>query len=469
MSEPIAGSMPHQLDIDDGYTLRWSAVDPTSGADVSGVVVTDASVQGALGAGSVVPAQQHLTAQTQTAPPATPAGQPPPRVLASVLMADFQTFVTDVEKSSAFTTWAKSQPADAATWNTYSRAILAGQVPATPAMTSPFGVALVDVGVLALDAAGTPPGGGGTTGGGGGDNGGGGSGGTTAGSFAFDATAATVAPDSAAVISKLFTYAGTWAFLSPEVGIGEIPQGDTEAYPVSTAGKKHGLDATVYFPPDILPGISYDHHLTVLDRERNRQHDLELYQQTTPDAPQWVVNGKVVGWTNGNSSPLGSIQEQGVGSSNAAKLALTAGALTMDDFLPGATPHSLVFSCSAVGSAKPVYPSPALSGETTPGNIPLGQWLRLAPDAVLGSGATMYERVIFDFLQACGMFLRDQGAVKAGTGDVTLHALDPGGGGRSFPAWRTAGVPLNAKGVVHLGSAIPWHKLQALQPPAPIS
>jgi hypothetical protein len=45
--------MPADLDLPDGYTVTWAAVDPTTGADVSGVVVSNVSIFGtALGTGS---------------------------------------------------------------------------------------------------------------------------------------------------------------------------------------------------------------------------------------------------------------------------------------------------------------------------------------------------------------------------------------------------------------------------------
>ena len=40
MSEPLDIGMPPSLDIQEGYTLRVTALDPTTGALVSGVTVT---------------------------------------------------------------------------------------------------------------------------------------------------------------------------------------------------------------------------------------------------------------------------------------------------------------------------------------------------------------------------------------------------------------------------------------------
>lgn len=52
MAQPLKAGMPPDLDLPDGYVVTWAAIDATTGADVSGVVVQDASIFGtALGAG----------------------------------------------------------------------------------------------------------------------------------------------------------------------------------------------------------------------------------------------------------------------------------------------------------------------------------------------------------------------------------------------------------------------------------
>jgi hypothetical protein len=49
MAAPASASLPPDLDLPDGYVIRWSAIDAT-GAAVTGVVVSGVSVYGtALG------------------------------------------------------------------------------------------------------------------------------------------------------------------------------------------------------------------------------------------------------------------------------------------------------------------------------------------------------------------------------------------------------------------------------------
>ncbi len=53
MSQPLIAPMPADLDLPDGYVITWAAVDPTTGNDVSGVVVSNVSIFGtALGTGT---------------------------------------------------------------------------------------------------------------------------------------------------------------------------------------------------------------------------------------------------------------------------------------------------------------------------------------------------------------------------------------------------------------------------------
>lgn len=45
MSLPVKTGMPDNLVIADGYIIKFRAVDPTTGADVSGVNVSAAAIQ----------------------------------------------------------------------------------------------------------------------------------------------------------------------------------------------------------------------------------------------------------------------------------------------------------------------------------------------------------------------------------------------------------------------------------------
>lgn len=50
MPAPVNGPIPEDLDLPDGYIVQWNAIDPVTGLDVAGVVVTNVSIFGtALG------------------------------------------------------------------------------------------------------------------------------------------------------------------------------------------------------------------------------------------------------------------------------------------------------------------------------------------------------------------------------------------------------------------------------------
>lgn len=44
MAAPIKATMPPGLDLGDSYTILIRAIDPTTGADVAGVVISDVSI-----------------------------------------------------------------------------------------------------------------------------------------------------------------------------------------------------------------------------------------------------------------------------------------------------------------------------------------------------------------------------------------------------------------------------------------
>lgn len=46
MALPVKTGFPLGLVLPDGYQMKWRAVDPTTGNDVSGVVISDIAIQG---------------------------------------------------------------------------------------------------------------------------------------------------------------------------------------------------------------------------------------------------------------------------------------------------------------------------------------------------------------------------------------------------------------------------------------
>ena len=53
MPEPLVAGLPPDMDLPDGYIVRFNALDQTSGAQVAGVIVKNVSIYGTpLGAGT---------------------------------------------------------------------------------------------------------------------------------------------------------------------------------------------------------------------------------------------------------------------------------------------------------------------------------------------------------------------------------------------------------------------------------
>lgn len=48
MAAPVIAPMPADLDLPDGYVVEWAAVDPSTGNDVAGVVVSSVSLFGTM-------------------------------------------------------------------------------------------------------------------------------------------------------------------------------------------------------------------------------------------------------------------------------------------------------------------------------------------------------------------------------------------------------------------------------------
>lgn len=60
MSQALTAAMAPDLDLPDGYTVVWSAIDPVTGADIANVTVSAVSIFGTgLGTGTI-PGDQTL-------------------------------------------------------------------------------------------------------------------------------------------------------------------------------------------------------------------------------------------------------------------------------------------------------------------------------------------------------------------------------------------------------------------------
>lgn len=274
--------------------------------------------------------------------------------------------------------------------------------------------------------------------------------------WAFDATTAAVRPDSAALITAFLSYAiGKGAFFAAAVAHADAPAG-TPAYPIPTSESVSPV--TVPVPAGTLPGCTDDHSLVVRDLATGIQYD---FGNAT------AGGGKITKAFGIATVQPGGVNETGPGgnNANAAKFAMLAGPVKPAEIGAGIA-HTLHFSMPNVGPPPNPYPAGSNVGYPANNGLPLGSWLRLAPDAVLGAGATELERDLFDALKAHGMCLRD-----INPSNFSIYGTDEVNQGGNGVVWSAAGVPLPLKApdgtpyAVKLSSAIPWAKLQVLQPP----
>lgn len=61
MAQKINVNLPESVVVGDGWTIEWDAVDPTTGASVSGVVITQANVTATDLSEPVLAAAQQVT------------------------------------------------------------------------------------------------------------------------------------------------------------------------------------------------------------------------------------------------------------------------------------------------------------------------------------------------------------------------------------------------------------------------
>jgi hypothetical protein len=86
MAQPISAAMGAKLDLPDGYVVEWAAIDPATGADVAGVVVSGVSIFGTmLGLGSGGTTLPEGPWYLKPPPPPPPPVTSPPPTLADVV------------------------------------------------------------------------------------------------------------------------------------------------------------------------------------------------------------------------------------------------------------------------------------------------------------------------------------------------------------------------------------------------
>ncbi len=108
-------------------------------------------VGGTTGAASVQPLTRTLYYQVSAV---NSAGEGPRSNELSVTFTEplsvFQQFVTDSQAAAYYKKWVAANPFDAGRWASFRDQILAASLPLAPTMTTKYGAALVDAGIITI-------------------------------------------------------------------------------------------------------------------------------------------------------------------------------------------------------------------------------------------------------------------------------------------------------------------------------
>ena len=294
--------------------------------------------------------------------------------------------------------------------------------------------------------------------------------------WTFDATKATLDPQSAAKVAAFQSYAigvGGGPYFAAGPAWAYAPAG-TPTYPVPNqeGGNPGGVSPiSTPIPPGTKPGCTNDMMLAIVDS----------------DGVEWCLGncgydsatGKITGCYGEATVPKGDVLQTwpAGGSGNEGENSFLGPAIFPEDVASGVIAHAMSFNCPNVGPQASVYPAnPKANNSGYAGNtgIGIGTWLRLDPAVNVASlGLSGLEEMFAVALQRYGMFLRD-----IGPSDMSIYLTDETNRGGNGVVWPKVGVPLplrtqptapwapNTQYAQQVAKNFPWDRLQVLQPPA---
>ena len=276
--------------------------------------------------------------------------------------------------------------------------------------------------------------------------------------WAWDATKATVDPQSAAKVAAFQTYAiGTGVYFVAGCAHADAPTG-TPFYsiPMQEAGKSMSCPV----PLGTRPGCTADASLTV----RYATGVAYDFGNASYNAGTRMISGA---FGIATVQP-GAVDEDGPNSANAAGFPLAAGLVTPDDVRAGVIAHPLTMAIPNVGAAPNPYPArPGSAGYTGNTGLPLGTWLRVNPASSSDPTLTAFELMLRRAAGRYGVFVRD-----INPSDVSINGADQVNQGGNAVDWPAVGVtlPIPTRGgmpyALKLNPAT-FAGLQVLQPPTP--
>jgi hypothetical protein len=197
----------------------------------------------------------------------------------------------------------------------------------------------------------------------------------------------------------------------------------------------------VRIPDSAQPTLGSDHHLVVLDGDR--------------EADMWVAERQADGnWLAGARAAT-SIKGSGIVgpiAGNAAGFALAAGVVRPEEIAAGRIRHALAFTSPYVRNT---FVAPAVHGDgkqTDPDAMPMGTRVQLNPAADISKLPTA-QRIIAQALKDYGAYLTDSSGSLALRGEAGIGRASTGG-----PAdiWSPVGVTDAAL------RAIPWDQMRVV-------
>jgi hypothetical protein len=257
----------------------------------------------------------------------------------------------------------------------------------------------------------------------------------------------TIAPNSAAMVAKsLLPYRQNANFANSDWW--GIPIVDAKASdPLRQVGVfdwGYGADIAVpalHIPDSAQPTLGSDHHLVVLDGDR--EGDLWVAERQADG--QWLAGARSATSTKG-SGVVGPI------AGNAAGFALAAGVVRPEEIAAGRIRHALVFTSPYVRNA---FVAPAVHGDgkqTDPDAMPMGTRIQLNP-AVDISGLPAAQRIIAQALKDYGAYLGDSSGSLALRGEASIGRASTGG---PSDIWSGVGVTDATL------RAIPWDQMRVV-------
>lgn len=240
-----------------------------------------------------------------------------------------------------------------------------------------------------------------------------------------------IAPNSAAMVSKsLLPYRSNANFANSDWwGISIVDAAASD--PLRQIGVfdwGYGADIAVpavHIPNSAQPTLGSDHHLVVLDGDR----EADMWVAERQADGNWLAGARVATSTTG-SGIAGPI------AGNAAGFALAAGVVRPEEIAAGRIRHALAFTSPYVRNS---FVAPAVHGDgkqADPDAMPMGTRIQLNPAADI-SKLPAAQRIIAQALKDYGAYLTDSSGSLALRGEASIGRASTGG-----PAdiWSPVGV-----------------------------